>query len=711
MQRSAPRFVLFSIGVLILATVGWVLSGRAANQAKPRVSISTDWSHQRLIFSRPSSEAELARVQQDPRYSQQIYRRQQQVMIKEEDRDWADRFRRHFFPVRHDWAQDLGTGTTSPGTAPGLYAAKFSFDINEASCGTDPTPDFVVFSTGLTGSLTQASIVAYDNLYKGCPSGTVPTVYWAYNTGGQVLTSPIISEDGTQIAFVETTAGVGNLVLLKWSGSSGGSFDLPALISTVLPPLYQTCSAPCMTQISLEDSGGNPTDDQTSSVFYDYANDVAWIGGAGGWLHKVTGVFKGTPAEVMSGAFPVQMYSGDTSPLSSPVYDSGSQTVFVGDYGGFLYGVDAATGAVTQSGQLDYGTGIVESPVVDSAAGLVYVFSSSDGSGDCVSGLNCAAVFQLPVSFSSGAPGNETTVGESSATGITPNPLYIGGFDSAYFSSITRTGNLYVCGNTGGNATIYQISITAGVMPITGQGTPLAQLPSTGSTAACSPVTDVPNPNGSPGPIERIFVSTQDDGSAAVCAGGGCLSSFVDTPWNASTEYAAGQQILSSRLHTETVIQGGGGLSGTTTPSWGIRAGLTTSDYHVTWIDQGTVAPALSAWAPSTSYTANSGRILDSNGNVEVALIGGKSGVSAPSWSTIIGNSTNDNKVTWVNAGPFASASIAATGGASGIIWDNIVSPTTLNGASQIYFSTLGNQACTGGTGGCAVQASQAGLN
>jgi len=58
-----------------------------------------------------------------------------------------------------------------------------------------------------------------------------------------------------------------------------------------------------------------------------------------------------------------------------------------------------------------------------------------------------------------------------------------------------------------------------------------------------------------------------------------------------------------------------------------------------------------------------------------------------------------------------ATAGLAATGGSSGIVIDNI---SATAGASQIYFSTLANQACGGngttgsGTGGCAVQASQA---
>jgi len=57
------------------------------------------------------------------------------------------------------------------------------------------------------------------------------------------------------------------------------------------------------------------------------------------------------------------------------------------------------------------------------------------------------------------------------------------------------------------------------------------------------------------------------------------------------------------------------------------------------------------------------------------------------------------------------SAGLAATGGPSGIVVDNIgaASSTTAN----VYYSTLTNQSCTtsGGTGGCAVQASQNNLD
>jgi hypothetical protein len=73
-----------------------------------------------------------------------------------------------------------------------------------------------------------------------------------------------------------------------------------------------------------------------------------------------------------------------------------------------------------------------------------------------------------------------------------------------------------------------------------------------------------------------------------------------------------------------------------------------------------------------------------------------------------------------VNAPPItattnASSSQNETGGTTGIVIDNVVS--NASGGSQVYFTPLGNQTCTGnastgstGTGPCATQASQSGL-
>src|SRR5947207_2597354 len=65
--------------------------------------------------------------------------------------------------------------------------------------------------TFLSGGSGQANLVAFKNLYvnpsgTGFCSGTAPTVSWAYNvsTGSSgINTSPILSLDGTKVAFVE----------------------------------------------------------------------------------------------------------------------------------------------------------------------------------------------------------------------------------------------------------------------------------------------------------------------------------------------------------------------------------------------------------------------------------------------------------------------------------------------------------------------------
>ena len=104
----------------------------------------------------------------------------------------------------------LGSGSTTVGA--GMYPAKFSFNpIGAANCASATSPDFVVYDTSTTGSSSQASIVAYDNLYSSC-SGQVPSVYWAFNTGGKVTTSAVLSLTGSQLAFIQTPASGGLVV-------------------------------------------------------------------------------------------------------------------------------------------------------------------------------------------------------------------------------------------------------------------------------------------------------------------------------------------------------------------------------------------------------------------------------------------------------------------------------------------------------------------
>jgi hypothetical protein len=656
----------------------------------------------------------MARVSKDPRYQQQLYRQAASQRLAAElpaeirNANWG-----HGSPKisQRDWSINLGTGASAGAEN---YPLKYSYDALTANCSTAATPDYVVYGTGLqsTSTNSQASIVAFDNLYTGC-TGTVPSTYWAYNTTGSgstpgtVVTSPIASLDGTQVAFVQTDGlGHGTLVLLKWAANDGsiGSPTAPALDTAAQ---YASCSAPpaCMVQFNLTNPSNVQVDDETSSIYYDFTNDIAWVGDNIGQLHQFHPFFVGTPAEIQNTTWPASI-SG--SWLSSPVYDAGTNNVFVGDGGGYLYAVNASTAAITATGQLDFGTGIIDGPVVDSVNGFVYVFASRDGvAGGCGAGFNkCAAVYQLPTTFSSGATPLPIKIGDS-GTATTPNPAYLGGFDSAYYQSGTATGKLYVCGSTGTSPQLFQVPVTAGTL---GNAVVVATL--TTGTDSCSPVTDVPNPNTAEGPSERVFVSVQNDGFYTACAGSGCVMNFLVSQWLSSTSYSAGQQILDSRFDVETAVNPVLGTSSTAEPTWppaGTTGGLTT-DGTVLWLDQGPIKDAVAAWAGSQSYALDD-RVLDSNNNVEIATTPGTSG-TGPTWNQTAGGLTPDGTVTWTNAGLAGTTALPAAGGSSGIISDNVVPTTTLAGASQIYFTTLGNQTCTtsGTNGGCAVQASQPAL-
>ena len=712
MKGIAARFGSFFAGLFCLVTVGWVLAGPVRTPVLE--GLPMDWTHRHVIFSQPATAEQARLLADDPRFWQQEYRRRALRVVFGETTSTEQANSLGFAfkgisaaKVHRDWSQDLGTGAS---VGAGNYPAKYGFHLTTANCASPGPPDFVVFGTGLFGSATQASVVAYDNLYSPGCTGTVPQVYWAYNTnGGQVTTSPVFSQTGDQIAFVQTDGSLAaSLVLVKWTSSSTQTVSSPSTLTPSTPSSYFTCAVPpCMAAIPLTDGSGTATNDTTSSVFYDYSADTAWVGDSAGWLHKFHPVFNAIPAEVRTAPWPVQVNPGSATPLSSPVHDLVSGNIFVRDQGGFVERVAATSGAVTISGQVDHGTGtgVITGPIVDATAGKVYIFAASDGTTGCAAGTQpCSAVYLLPTNFAAGATTPKTAVGTSSAT---PNPLYAGGFDSTYLSSANATGNLYVCGNTGGVPGLYRIPIAAGVAGAVVAGPALA-----GATTGCSAVTDIPNPNATGGATEWIFVSAQASGAGNSCASGGCLMNFKNQPWRASTVYTVGQQVLDTHFQIQTVRVGG--TSKATVPVWSATVGATTADNTVRWLNQGRqVALHNSTWFASHAYSLNY-VLLDSNKNIQLVTTAGTSRTALqghPIWNVAANGLTADNTVRWRNLGSVATASLAASGGTSGLIVDNVVGTGTMAGASQVYFSTQGNQTCgTSGTGGCAVQASQSAL-
>jgi len=446
---------------------------------------------------------------------------------------------------------------------PGQYPAKFSFSTTTANCGNATAPDYVVYNTGTPGSTTQANIVAYDNIYSGC-SGTAPTVYWSYYTGtGSALTSPVLSLDGTKVAFIETPASGGAVLrILKWATGSGNGTDYsaPANITStdnhtntyagaMGNEAWSACtSSPCMISVAFQ-TEANP--DTTSPPWYEYDTDVLWVGDNAGYLHEFTGVFNGTPGELTTasggtcGASCVWPIAVSTGALTGPVYDQAHSLLFVGASGGHLYSVSATntTAAVETSNRVGFATAdITDPPVVDPAAGAageVYLFVSGDAATSPSSG-----VFQFAEGSISSSSGTEDKVGTGS-TGSTP--LYQGTFDNAYFTSSNTSGNMWVCGQTGGDPSLYTIPIASGgtitAATLTGVNVVSA------TPATCSPVSEFCNNGGAActasAGTDYIFVSPQTQPSSGQVTGctasEGCVISYsLNTAGTTATLKGAG---------------------------------------------------------------------------------------------------------------------------------------------------------------------------
>ena len=544
--------------------------------------------------------------------------------------------------MRADWSVNLGAGASAGALN---YPAKFSFDVTEGSCG----DDYVAFNTGAAGSATQASLMAFSQLYSGC--GASPSVNWAYDTAssgvlsGTVSTSVVLSEDGSQLAFIDSpVSGSASLVILKWAQGEGSTAATPATPDSAFATTaysasgaanYATCktsAGSCM--LAWNFSGG--ANNATSSPFYDYTSDVLYVGDANGSIHKFTGVFNGVPAEVTTN-WPVVLQSGSDQ-VASVVYDSVSGEVFAADIDGFLYSVSCTQSSVsvpcstsaaptpttniTQSGQLAHGPGLgpgfVDGPIVDGAAGEIYLFTGRSNLG-----LGLPGVFQVPVGFGAGATGTDTAIGGNGGF----RALYAGDFDNSYYDSEpgssgqVPSGNLYVCGDAAFNGLLIQIPIVSGTM----EGVHV--LPGSLGTSAiagnCSSVTEFFNPNGAGGPEDEIFFSVTDTSAQNYsevpntnnCTGGGCVMSLAVSSWQAGTPYAVNQHILDSNLHEEVVITTG--TSGGSTPSWSGTAGTVITDASVKWEDQGP-AGNYDSWGNQRPANPKF-LILDNNGHIQLA--------------------------------------------------------------------------------------------
>jgi hypothetical protein len=656
--------------------------------------IPEDWSSHYVVFSNPGTEQEAIRsgrheqwlrVVNDPRYVMQQLRTHAPVQgpaaVDVENRLRRDaeaarsddvnaepfspiRIRKRLIPermpqpeIKRDWSMPLGGAS---GLAAGHYPAKFGFSPTSASCS-----DYAIFPTGAAGSNTQATIVAFKNLYIGDTAAgacetTDPTVYWAYNTGNGAIAnlSPVLSIDGTQVAFIQITASVASLVILKMA-DSGGSATSPVTLTSVAAANYRACTAPCFTAIVLN---GSPNDTKSAPFYLYDGSDILYVGGSLGKLHKFTGVFNGTPAESTSGGWPAvaTAQTGASAALTSPVYDSGGSTlIFVGDAGGYLNSV-TTTGTTSQTrltaNRGVCGTaGMVDSPVVDSATEFVYTFA-----GDGCDGTSTTAGNSYVNRFATGTPltssygANYMSMGNGGAGGTvtTSTNMFRGAFDNLYFAGTGSTGNLYICVQ----GAVYQLPMAtlitspSGTTPATGTrfSTPVST--PVKDASACSPVTE--------------FLGAK--ATTTLTAGITTTTSPTTLTLASTTDMADGNYI---QIDSEIML---------------ITAVASTTAVTVTRGELGTTATDHAAGAVVTDIQDWLFFSVQGDGNT----------------AGCTGACIYNFNITTGAASGAPTAGLAATGGSSGIIIDN--RSTLQLGAQQIYFTML--------AGTTAVQASQAGL-
>lgn len=624
----AALFALAAVGGVLLLISPAVVQG---NSGVRNFGIPHDWTHHHVVFSHPGSFADAVgsgslanwhRLVTDPRYVIQQRKRALGLAGIEGERLGSES------SVSKDWSMTLGSGGR---LAAGQYPAKYTFSTGATlNCANAPSPDYVVYPTGLAGSGTQATVVAFFNLYSGTCTGTVPSTYWAYNTGGTATTSPVLSLDGSQVAFIQTSGGVASLVILRWA-NSGGTVGAPTATTGYLPVSYNGCPAPCYTALTLN---GSPND-TNSPPFYVYRTDTMYVGDNSGKLHQFTGVFLGTPAETMTNGWPVTL---SANVLTGTVYDPVSTLLFVGDSGGFLYSVttSGATRTVVTSGQLAAtgSTGIVDAPLLDStpATPLVYAFVGDDGGTEaCAGGVIgvCGAVYQFATNFAA----NSTGVKEKLGRGSLAAKVYAGSFDNTHYIGSGSTGKLYVCGtrSAGADPRLFQI-----VMNGTFTGAVNTFNTPTSAAATCSPVTEF---------LGASFVTTL---GATITA---AQTSFTVT---SATGISATSPNNYIQIDSEIML-------------------VTAVAANTLTVTRGQLG--------TTAATHNSGaRVTDIQDWIflSVTATGSATGCTGACLYNFL--------VTNAGTTGTATTGLVATGGTSGIIVDNA---STLGGGSQIYFSTL----------------------
>jgi len=490
MKKCVPAVVvLVACGLYPLITLA---------QSSGTNSTITDWTSHHVIYTEGASVQTRLRNQNDLRWRGAWARRNMPLLRTITARTSPSSRQVVTVAGKHrDWAFSMKNGTVGAGQ----YPAKFGIDLTGTpNC----TNDFVVFPLNVNGSATQANLVGLNNLYSntsntGFCAGTGPNTLFAYRITKAIPGSPVLSEDGTKIAFVENSA-TPKFHVLAWKSGQGtvGAPTTPTLIVGV-----PAAGSGNYTSLSLTGSSNV----SLGSPYIDYDNDLAYVTTDTRRLYRIKNVFCTTAACIASPAAPSLDATWTTNPvvvggnpnvLTAPVLDSNTNNVFLGGSDGKLYGYHAASGTALTGSPIVVGDGtanggINDPPIVDGSDGLVYVVSGSSASSHAV-------VYQTTTSFT-GTP--VTLAIGNGGQMLVHKPA----FNDAYYSQAVNGSPLqwflYLCGVDASNhATLHRVSFNSS-RNMTSDAT-VVTVGAVGDT--CSPLTEFLDTTSTPA-TDRLFVS------------------------------------------------------------------------------------------------------------------------------------------------------------------------------------------------------------
>jgi len=566
----------FMRGVVCCAAIMLIAAGAMwAQDAAPAPAASSpafggpqDWSNRHVIYTRNGSPDDMWKLRDDPRFLSSAllrYMKEQNARgsgqtssnglnsdsaTANSSGDMPGELQR-FGPKRPepidptrpsknkhskvDWAVSLGpTAGLAVGETPAIYTANYS----SPSCAND----FAIYTINATPSSTQANLVGLNNLYSagdgtGFCATTGPTFMFAYEIGtGPAPLSPVLSLDGTRIAWIENRGARAYLHVTIWSAvaGKGGSATAATIPSGTFSNGVCTGGSAC--DFALNYTASTYTGCTTaytainshSDLYVDYSSDSAYVSANNGLLYHIKNIFSTTVNPSVDFCIPVNA-TFETAPnaaMSGPVYDPQLNEVFISDSEN-IYNFKVNASSFSLITDIRFGAGysnpVGPGPFVDVLNNFVYLFSSNDKNGN-------ASVTQVSTSLGSATA---FTANLGAASGNANPYLFYGAFDNNYFTNGPAYGThpastLYSCGTTTGHTgrqSLFALSFnsTTGVMNTTPAMSNNTNVNPSAANGVCSPLTEFYD-----GTNDRLFVGMGQPGATT--------GSNAVTMWNINTQ-------------------------------------------------------------------------------------------------------------------------------------------------------------------------------